>query len=408
MTAKPARTPDLNALFKQAVEHHQAGRLDPARRLYEAVLAASPSRGLAGDTLANLGALLRAQGLYDEAEARLAEAVRVTPTNVSAQANYGNLLFLKQRYEAAEACYVRALALRPGDATQLYRLGLTHLGQGRYDTGLPLYELRDEKRSHPLHGLSFPEWDGSPLEGRSVLVWREQGYGDELQMARFIPALKAAGAGRVVVAPTNALIRLFSTLEGVDEVIELVGRVQVPAQDVWALPFSLPLRLGVGLGDLWPQPYLRAPDEARARWRGFAPEGGVGFVWHGNPAQPVEKYRGLPSPEMLAPLAEHVRLIDLQEPRGDFADTAAILEQLDLVITTDTAMAHLAGAMGRPCWVLLPALGCDWRWLRERSDSPWYPSLRLWRQTTPGDWGPVIAAMARELARNGVPKGAVR
>lgn len=407
MKARPARAPDLQALFRQAVEHHKAGRLPEARRLYEAALPGAPSRAFAADTLANLGALLRTQGLYDEAEARLAEAVRIAPANFSAQSNYGNLLFLKQQYEAAEACYARALALRPGDATQLFRLGLTYLAQGRYEAGLPLYELRDEKRDHPLHGLSFPEWDGSPLEGRSVLVWREQGYGDELQMARFIPALKAAGAGRVVVAPTNALIRLFSTLDGVDEVIELVGRVAVPAHDLWVLPFSLPLRLGVGLDDLRPQPYLRAPDEARARWRGFAPEGGVGFVWHGNPAQPVEKHRGLPSPEMLAPLGEHVRLIDLQEPRGDFADTAAILEQLDLVITTDTAMAHLAGAMGRPCWVMLPALGCDWRWLRERSDSPWYPSLRLWRQTEPGAWGPVVEAMARELAEHGLPKGAV-
>jgi len=408
MTAKPARTPDLHALFKQAVEHHKAGRLDPARGLYEAVLAGAPPRVLAGDALGNLGALLRAQGLYDEAEARLAEAVRVAPANLSAQGNYGNLLFFRQRYEAAEAAYARALALRPGDAGLLFRQGMTLLGQGRYEAGLPLYELRPDKSSHPLHGLNFPEWDGSPLDGRSVLVWREQGYGDELQMARFIPALKAAGAGRVVVAPTTALLRLFSTLDGVDEVIELVGEVRVPKQDVWTLPFSLPLRLGARIDDLRPQPYLRAPEAARAQWRGFAPEGGVGFVWHGNPAQPVEKHRGLPSADALAPLAEHVRLIDLQEPRGDFADTAAILEQLDLVITTDTAMAHLAGAMGRPCWVLLPALGCDWRWLRDRSDSPWYPSLRLWRQSRPGDWGPVIEAMARELAENGLPKGAVR
>ncbi|ACG76886.1 TPR repeat protein [Phenylobacterium zucineum HLK1] len=403
-TVGPASDPAaLRRLFDQAVQRHQAGDHAAAGRLYEAVLAGGPDRGLRADVLANLASILRNQDRFAEAEAALRDCLRLSPDHLSGLANLANLLIVAQRYEEARACIARSLALAPDDRLHRYRLGLAWLGEGDYAAGLPLYELRDDRARTPLRSMSTPEWDGGPLEGRSVFIWREQGYGDELQMARFIPALKAAGAGRVMVAPTRALVRLFGTLEGVDEVLEMTGRVAAPPHDVWALPFSLPHRLGVTLETLPAAPYLRAPEAARAAWKGFAPEGGVGFVWHGNPAQPVERYRGLPSPELLQPLAEHVRLIDLQEPRGDFADTAAILEQLDLVITTDTAMAHLAGALGRPCWVMLPAVGCDWRWLRRRPDSPWYPSLRLWRQETPGDWAPVIAAMKQELASNGPP-----
>lgn len=404
---KPGSAAELRRVFDRGVELHRAGDLSQARARYETVLAGNPPRTLAADTLANLGSILRRQEAFDEAEARLRESVRLSPGAASGHINLGNLLILRQHYEEAEACYLRALAIQPGETMQLYRLGLAHLGQGRYETGFPLYEQRHDRAATPLRKLNFPEWDGSPLDGRSVFVWREQGYGDELQMARFISRLKAAGAGKVTVAPTVALIRLFETLEGVDEVLRLVGDTVVPRHDLWTLPFSLPACLGVSMADASAAPYLRAPDEARERWRGFAPKGAVGFVWHGNPAQEVERFRGLPSPDALRPLARHVELIDLQEPRGDFADTAAIIEQLDLVITTDTAMAHLAGAMGRPCWVLLPAVACDWRWLRRRIDSPWYPSLRLWRQTRLDDWGSVVEAMAQELAAHGVPRGGV-
>lgn len=388
-------------LFDEAVQRHKAGDIAEARRLYQAALELSPPSRLASDILTNVGALLRQEQDLAGAEASFNEAVRLAPANGAAWANLGNLLVLLLRYEEAEAAYLRALAVSPNDEALKYRLGLSHLGMGRYDTGFALYELREDRPATVLRQLSFPEWDGGPLEGRSVFVWREQGYGDELMMARFIPMLKKAGAGRVTVAPTAALIRLFSTLEGVDRVEQLVGRVTIPAHDVWVLPCSLPHKLGVMLETLPGAAYLSAPEEARAKWRGFAEPGSVGFVWHGNPAQPVERYRGLPSPDLLKPLERHVRLIDLQEPRGDFADTAAILEQLDLVITTDTAMAHLAGAMGRPCWLMTAAVGADWRWLRERTDAPWYPSMRLFRQPKPGDWASVVAAMEVELARRG-------
>jgi hypothetical protein len=392
---------NLRERFSAAVDAHLKGRVEVARKGYEALLARDPPDPLKADISINLGSILREADEFAEADRLLHQAVRLSPDNHSAWFNLANHLVHQQRYEEAEVAYIKAMALKPQEDLQ-FRLSIALLGQGRWETGLPLYERRPDRDTTPLRKLSFPEWDGSPLNGRSVLVWREQGYGDELMMARFIGRLKAHGAGRVTVAPTVALLRLFSTLEGVDQVFEAVGQVSMPRHDVWVLPFSLPYRLGATPGGVATGGYLRAPDEARAKWAGFVEPGRktIGFVWHGNPAQRLERYRGLPSPDVLAPLAEHATLMDLQSPRGDFADTAAILEQLDLVVTTDTAMAHLAGALGKRCWVMLTHVGCDWRWGRETSESNWYPNSRLWRRQPDGGWADVVAAMAAELAAN--------
>lgn len=392
---------NLRERFAAAVDAHRAGRTAQARTAYQALLALNPPDGLRADIGINLGSILRDADEFDAADRLLHESARLAPDNFSAWLNLANHLVFQQRYEDAEVAYMKAMALRPGEPLH-FSLSTPLLGQGRWETGLPLYERRPDRDATPLRKLSFPEWDGSPLNGRSVLVWREQGYGDELMMARFIGQLKAHGAGRVTVAPTIALLRLFSTLEGVDRVFEAVGQVSMPPHDVWVLPFSLPYRLGATPDTVAASGYVRAPDEARAKWSGFVEPGRktIGYVWHGNPAQRLERYRGLPSPATLAPLAEHGAMIDLQEPRGDFADTAAILEQLDLVVTTDTAMAHLAGALGKRCWVMLTHVGCDWRWGRETSVSNWYPTLRLWRRQPGGEWADVVAAMAAELAAN--------
>lgn len=395
----PTPEAQLQERFAAAVDAHRKGQLNAARLAYQTLLAQNPRDGMKADISVNLGSILRERGDFADADRLLHDAVRLTPDSFSAQVNLGNHLVFQQRYEEAEVAYLRAMALNPGDADLLFRLSVPVLAQGRWDAGLPLYERRSDRATTPLRGLSFPEWDGSPLNGRSVMVWREQGYGDELMMARFISQLKAHGAGRVTVVPTVALLRLFSTLEGVDQVFEAVGQVALPRHDVWVLPFSLPYRLGATPETVGTTGYLRAPDDARARWRGYV--GGkrktIGFVWHGNPKQRLERYRGLPSAATLAPLAEHATLIDLQEPRGDFADTAAIVEQVDLVVTTDTAMAHLAGALGKRCWVMLTHVGCDWRWGRDTASSVWYPNSRLWRRPPDGDWADVVAAMAAEL-----------
>ncbi len=288
-------------------------------------------------------------------------------------------------HEAATAALVQALQLRPDHQRAISGLGMVLLGRGLYPQGWALYEARKSVDPTPLDGGDIPEWNGDPLDRRRLLVWPEQGLGDEIQMARYIPLLK--GAGRVTLACSPPLARLFGDL-GVD-IFPTEGAAPPPA-DVYVRNFSLPRLLGTTLETIPPAPYLRAPADPK--------RDGVGFVWRGDPTHPNDARRSLPSPDVLAPLGEVAELVDLQTPRGDFLDTAARIQGLDLVVTVDTSMAHLAGALGMPCWVMLPAHGTDWRWLRGRADSPWYPSLRLYRQTTPGDWAEVVARMKADLA----------
>lgn len=292
-------------------------------------------------------------------------------------------------YEAATASLVAALRVRPDDLRAVAALGMVLLGRGLYAQGWPLYEARKAVDPTPLDGGALPEWEGGPLEGRRLLVWPEQGLGDEIQMARYIPLL--APAAQVTLACSPSLARLFEQL-GVT-VVPKGDVAPPPPADVYVRNFSLPGLLGTTLETIPPAPYLRAPADPK--------RGGVGFVWRGDPTHRNDARRSLPSPSLLDPLGDVAPLVDLQQPRGDFLDTAERIQALDLVVTVDTSMAHLAGALGVPCWVMLPAHGTDWRWLRGRSDSPWYPSLRLYRQATPGDWAEVIGRMKADLEAGG-------
>lgn len=289
-------------------------------------------------------------------------------------------------FPTAERAYLAALAQRPDNAPVISALGLVLLAQGRYREGFLLYEARKAFDRDPINQSGMPEWQGEDLAGRSLLVWREQGLGDEIQMARYVPQIR--GAGEVILVCSPPLARLFSGL-GV-RVFPLADGAAVPRADLHVRTLSLPAVFETTLETIPPAPYLAAPAEAKT--------GGVGFVWRGNPDHPNDAGRSLPSPEVLAPLRAVAELVDLQTPRGDFLDTAGRIQALDLVITVDTAMAHLAGALGVPCWVMLPAWRTDWRWMTGRIDSPWYPSLRLYRQPAPGDWESVVAAMKRDLA----------
>jgi hypothetical protein len=289
-------------------------------------------------------------------------------------------------FPAAERAYLAALAQRPDNAPVISALGLVMLAQGRLREGFLLYEARKLFDGDPINQAGMPEWQGQDLAGRSLLVWREQGLGDEIQIVRYLPLIR--GAAEVTLVCSPPLQRLFSPL-GV-RVFPLSDGAVVPRADFHIRNLSLPAVFDTTLETIPPAPYLAAPAAPRT--------GGVGFVWRGNPQHPNDARRSLPSPAVLDPLREVADLVDLQEPRGDFLDAAARIQALDLIITVDTAMAHLAGALGVPCWVMLPAYRTDWRWMSGRSDSPWYPSLKLYRQTTSGDWGPVVAAMRQDLA----------
>jgi hypothetical protein len=224
-------------------------------------------------------------------------------------------------------------------------------------------------------------------------------------MARFANSLKARGAAWVTLGCRPALAHLFSTLAGVDAVIPIAvgAAVQVETHDYWSRYFSLPEPLGVTLETLPAQPYLSAPADRRARWARGDATARVGFVWQASPTGFNAAHKGLPRD--LAQRILDAGAVSLQPEDSDardFADTAAIIETLDLVISIDTAVAHLAGAMGKRCWTLLPYVHCDWRWLRGRTDSPWYPTMRLYRQSRARDWSETVHEVLRDLAAAGL------
>jgi hypothetical protein len=261
-------------------------------------------------------------------------------------------------------------------------------------------------------------WDGSDPFGQTILLTAEGGLGDTLQFVRYVPALARLGA-RIILECQSELQRALSRVEGIWRIAPVGG--DVPGYDLHCPLTSVPAFLGASAGDLGRQvPYLRPDAQDVERWRPSLQkvEGvRVGVNWQGSQAQVHRRNRSFP-PTELDRLAQipRVRLISLQkgsgvppappmlqlptldQGSGAFVDTAAVTSQLDLVITCDTSLAHLAGAMGVPVWVALP-WAADWRWMLDRSDSPWYPSMRLFRQTEPDKWGPLFESMADELQR---------
>lgn len=305
----------------------------------------------------------------------------------------GQLYSGLRRWDDAVAAYREA---RRFGSTPDLELSLARalLALGEYEEGFRLFESRLDVADFPtrrLHAPGVPEWRGESLEGRSILVWLEQGLGDQIQFARYLPLLRQRAA-RVGVACHSALVPLFAPLA--DEVFARDRPFRAGGFHFWTLSMSLPHRLGTRLETIPPSPYLTTPEAYREKWRGKVPER-VGIVWRANPNNPDGALRSLPSPDLLEPLRRVASVVDLQEPRGDFADLAANLEQLDLLISVDTAPAHLAGALGLPAWVLLAPVS-DWRW-GEGEATPWYPTLRLMR----GGWEEMIARAAGELSAKG-------
>jgi tetratricopeptide (TPR) repeat protein len=355
----------------------------------------------------NLGVSFSQLGDREQALHYLQLAVRHRPDLPDARRMLGNAYAELGETAAAEAEYRAALAADPANAEAELALGALYLSMGRCAEGWPLLQARTTlfPGAVPPASLSFPEWQGEPLAGRSLLVLPEQGFGDQIQMARFAKTLKASGAARVSLACRAPLAPLFSTVEAADRIIAVgAGEVvEVGPHDYWTRYFSLPAHLGVTLETLPAAPYLAAPADRRARWAGFAAGARVGLVSRAGPHGFNAANKTLPAD--LARRLLDAGLISL-EPEdtgaGDFADTAAIVETLDLVVSIDTAAAHLAGAMGKPCWTLLPHVACDWRWLRGRTDSPWYPGMTLYRHDARQDWPAMVERVLADLAAAGL------
>jgi hypothetical protein len=330
--------------------------------------------------------------------------------------------------QGAEESFRQALEQAPALSRNVANLGIALMAQGRYAEGLPFYEARyagnivaEDRVSFGLAGARL--WRGEALDGRRLLLVREQGYGDQIQFIRFASRLHALGASRVSAWVAPGLAALLASVEGLDSVTE--GRPEEADYDLWCPLLSLPLLLGVNAPQAPDQlPYLRAPKYTAgwrtqiASWTQGRPS--VGIVWAGSSGNSVDARRSLPIELMfdmlrerngrvavslqLAPIGmEQIErqcrdgIIPVLDMLSDFSETAAIIEQLDLVISVDTAVAHLAGALGKPTWLLLPA-GPDWRWGQQGERTDWYPTMRIFRQKTPGDWQGVIAEVRRAFA----------
>ncbi|WP_372786117.1 tetratricopeptide repeat protein [Phenylobacterium sp.] len=385
---------NILAAFHEAASLQVAGDLTAAADLWRQIVAAAPT---SAEAWRNFADVLTRLEQFTDAEAAYRQAFTRRPDAAWSQWGLAGFLHKTGRWREAEPLYAQALAATPNDP-QL-RLAYAHLllGLGDFDAGWPLYESR---KGLAGQGADPPpmrdEWIGEPVAGRSFLIWPEQGFGDQIQFVRYALALRDQEAKVVLVCPPE-LHALFSELPV--KVVAGAESLTLDVPDYWAMTCSIPGRFGVTLDDLSGAPYLKAPADRRAKWAGHAPPGAVGVAWRGRTSHPNDSHRSLPTAEALQPLRDAgAHLVDLTEPVGDFADLAAIIEQLDLVVTVDTAVAHLAGALGKPCWVMLPWFRQDWRWLHGRDDSPWYDSVRLFRQTAPGDWAPVVSEIAAAFA----------
>jgi tetratricopeptide (TPR) repeat protein len=396
----------------------EEGRNEEAVASFRRALAAKPDFVRAKVNLAT--ALQRLNQLGEAAEL-LGEATREAPGDHRAYAALGNVHVARSELPQAQAAYARALEIDPGSPELRYNTALVHLIEGDFERGWEGYEARLETPKH-REKFSFQgkRWrGGDPVAGRTLLVYAEQGLGDTLQFARYIPRLADTGAQVIFRVQESLRPLLADQWPGV----RVVGASEpVPEHQFWCPLLSLPREFSTRLGSVPSAPsYLRAPEEKAAVWRqvfSSAPGLKVGLVWSGNPRHQYDHNRSVPLDVMVG-IAEGmpahffalqkelrsgdagrlpglVGMTDLSGRLAGMDDTAAIVAGLDLLVTVDTSVAHLAGALGVRTWVLLQHAP-DWRWLLRRADSPWYPSVRLFRQESLGDWGPVIRAVRSEL-----------
>jgi Flp pilus assembly protein TadD len=426
---------DFRIMTNLGLALYSLGRLEEAGAALRKALRIRPDTF---DAAMNLGIVLSDQGNFDEASTWLFRAHELRRDSADALQNIGMNLGCQGRWREAVAYYDRALIQNP-DSPEIHRnLAYALLCCGDYERGWPEHEWRLKCKPSEGHRINRTFWNGDDFRGQSLLLHAEQGFGDTLQFIRYAPLVKRRG-GQVMLLCPGRLLRLLARCEGVDLAFDATSyvpdcHVHVPMLSLPTIfnttletvPAPIPyLFTDAVLVDHWRSEVLRALDAEIARSSGEssgnldAKPFVVGIAWQGNPARRMDNWRSFPLAR-LAPLAAlpRVRLINLQVEHGlnqlddgdrpfpvidllgkrkrDFVETAALLTQLDLVITPDTAVAHLAGGLGLRVWVGLCSVG-DWRYPFGRNDTPWYPSMRLFRQSVLGDWEGVFAQMKTAL-----------
>jgi tetratricopeptide (TPR) repeat protein len=403
---------DLGALLQRL------GRFDDARRSYRRALSIQP------DTVAvlnNLASLLHEEGRYEEALEYFGRALLLQPD--SAELHFNIALSLQEvgRREAAIESYGRATALAPDFAAAHWNQALCYLQMADFAKGWKKYEWRwkYDALKKPKPDFEQPLWLGdASLEGKTILLYSEQGIGDAIQFYRYTALLSAQGA-KVLMQVPGALTSLLANQDNACKIIS--KNDPVPPFDCYCPLLSLGLAFGTTLETLPTEAaYLRAPADTAARWQtklGPVTLPRIGLVWSGSALHANDRHRSIPLSMLARVISNRFHFVSLQkdvrstdlatlkelptilhagEELEDFADTAGLIANLDIVLSVDTSVAHLAGAMGKSVWILLP-FNPDWRWMLERTDSPWYPSARLFRQPKPGDWDSVMAEVTGAL-----------
>ncbi len=372
----------------------------------------------------NMAAALQSQGQYAEAVEKCQQAVLLKPDYAEAYNTMASALQSQGKYTEAIENYRHTLQLKPDYAEVHNNLGMALLLTGEFSQGWKEYEWRSNAKvpTYP-HRLEAPRWDGSPFVGKRLLVHYEQGLGDSIQFARYLPMVKDQG-GTIILEERKPLLGLFQQFSEIDELVEASPNTKPAVKfDIYVPFMSLPAIFGTTPETIPAEvPYIGADSEKVRYWQNRldGADFKVGIAWAGRATHKNDRNRSC-ALEHFAPLAkidgvklyglqkgkaasqanqlpEDMEVTNLGEQLEDFTDSAAAIENLDLVISVDTAAAHLAGAMGKKVWTLLP-LSPDWRWMLDRQDSPWYPTMRLFRQEKCGDWDGVFSRVAEELRK---------
>jgi hypothetical protein len=395
----------------------EAGRLDEAVAALEAALNLKPDYTQAHR---NLGNALTNQARFESANASYRRAIELEPQCAETHKNLANVLRYDRQFEAADAAYGQALELHPDLADARFGQAQLRLLLGDFERGWPLYESRWEMFPSEKRNFSQPAWNGESFPNRRLLIHAEQGFGDAIQFVRYA-SLAAEHGGEVLIECPRPLAGLFQSMEGGHTVIATGN--PLPPFDLHLPMLSLPLVFRTTLETI-PRnvPYLRADPERTEKWRarlGDRQRGlRVGLVWQGSRKTPLLQKRDValrsllplwkvkgvefvslqisPEARQIQELPGDCEIVDFIAEIHDFVDTAALMTHLDLIISVDTAAAHLAGALGRPVWTLI-SFELDWRWGLEGEDTPWYPTMRLFRQQITDDWDSVVRRVAGEL-----------